>query len=301
MKEIRNKEASVRSRLLNLSKEREVDYNALLRHYFQERLLARLAVSKFRDSFALKGSFLLLVYNVPGSRLTQDIDFLGIGAINDVELLRSIFQEISEINLNDCVTYNAQKIEMVTIKESADYQGQRIYIPCSMGAIKSRIQIDIGFGDKLLKNPREIVLPVLLAGDEDFRLNAYQIETSLAEKFESIVSLGMANSRMKDFYDIVFIALALHVNKNELSKSLKLTFGRRGNSLQNAHYILSAEFRSSPIMNKKWELFLSSRNLSMEFPFMEVITRIESFLKPCIDEPESNAVWNPEAFRWEKL
>ena len=123
MKEIRNKEASIRSRLLNLSKEREVDYNALLRHYFQERLLARLAVSKFRDSFALKGSFLLLVYNVPGSRLTQDIDFLGIGAINDVELLRSIFQEISEINLNDCVTYNAQKIEMVPSKNQRTIRG----------------------------------------------------------------------------------------------------------------------------------------------------------------------------------
>ena len=301
MKTIKDKEASIKSRLLNISKIREVDYNALLRHYFQERFLARLAVSQFKNFFILKGSFLFLAYNIPGSRLTQDIDFLGRTISSDYKILIPVFREIAEIKLDDGVIFDVQKIETAIIKESAKYQGQRIYIPCSMGSIKNRIQIDIGFGDKLTKQPMEIELLSLISENANSRLNAYYLETALAEKFESIVALGMVNSRMKDFYDLIFIASGFPLNGTDLANSIKLTFDQRKNNLGSAKYIFSTEFSESEVMQKKWSSFLTSRDLSVNFSFQEVVNRIEIFLKPCLNTEDFKAVWNPEKFRWEEV
>lgn len=300
MKTIKNKEASIKSRLLNLSKSRDVDYNALLRHYFQERFLARLAVSPFKNFFILKGSFLFLVYNIPGSRLTQDIDFLGKTISGDVNTLIPVFKEIAEITLDDAVHFNVQKIETVIIKESVDYQGQRIFIPCSMGSIKSRIQIDIGFGDTLTKQPMEIELLSVISENASSKLNAYYLEAALAEKFESIVALGIVNSRMKDFYDLFFIASGFQLNGADLANSIKLTFDQRKNKLGSAEYIFSGEFSTSEVMQKKWSSFLSSRDLTFNLSFQEVVTYIEKLINPCLTKGNFKAVWNPDKFIWDE-
>jgi hypothetical protein len=300
MKEIKNMEASIKSRLLNISKVRDVDYNALLRHYFQERFLARLASSRFKDSFILKGSFLFLAYKIPGSRLTQDIDFLAYSISNDEAELKNIFREITDLKLDDCVVFDSSKIKSELINESGIYQGFRIFIPCSMGAIKNRIQIDIGYGDKLSKLPIEIDVPVLLPENGNLKLIAYNLETSLAEKFESIVSLGLVNSRMKDFYDLLFFASGFSLNSKELINSIKLTFDQRKTNLIEAENIFSSEFSENEVMQRKWDSFLSSRSLTVKPTFNEVINQLEKFIKPCLIEGNFDAIWNPEKFFWEK-
>jgi len=167
--------------------------------------------------------------------------------------------------------------------------------------IKSRLQIDLGFGDVLCRDPVKLEFPVILKEFEKPGILAYRIETALAEKFEAIVALHLLNSRMKDFYDIIFIASNFRLTHGSVSESINATFRQRGTKLENSKRIFESQFKRNPEMQTQWTAFLSRKKLQFEMNFEAVVTQIESFLKPCIDEPESNVVWNPEAFRWEKL
>ena len=218
--------ASVRARLLNIARRSGQDYNRALIRYAQERLLFRLSVSPFRDNFILKGALLFLSYDMPDLRPTKDIDFLCSGVMNDVDGIKSMLDEVASIKSDDGVSYYANTIAIEPIAEESEYGGLRVTLECSVGGARNVLQIDIGFGDKIVAGPVDIDYPVLL----DFpapRIRVYSLESAIAEKFEAIVRFNIVTSRMKDFYDLAYVARHHKIRADALSEALAITFTTR--------------------------------------------------------------------------
>jgi hypothetical protein len=196
-----NVPASVRQRLLNLAHQTKQDFGLLLMKYALERLLYRLSVSPHRDIFVLKGALLFDLWTHQPYRPTRDLDLLGCGD-SSLERYRKLFSEICTQTVeDDGVSFFADTVTAERIRDDEDYEGVRLVLQARLGAARISLQIDIGFGDVITPSPVEVEYPTLL----DFpapKLRAYPKETVVAEKFEAMVKLGIANSRMKDFYDL---------------------------------------------------------------------------------------------------
>lgn len=192
---------SVRARLLKVAKERGEQFQYTLTLYAIERLLVRLAASKHGDTFVLKGAMLFRVWSSITHRATKDLDLLGSGA-PDLDRLASVFAEICTVAVeDDGIQYDPASVRAARIKEDADYEGVRITLRANLGTARLELQVDVGFGDAITPAPVEIVFPTLLPMPAP-RLLAYPKETVVAEKLNALVELGVANSRMKDFFDL---------------------------------------------------------------------------------------------------
>jgi predicted nucleotidyltransferase component of viral defense system len=198
-----NKGASIRQKLLNISKSKEenVTFQTIIVRYLHERLLFRLSQSEYKNHFFLKGGALIYALDNKITRPTKDLDLLGQSVPGDLESVKTIFQEICSINDNDAVTFLAETITVEPIKEEDKYEGVRLHIDGKFDSIKQRLQVDIGFGDVIFPEPQIIHYPLLLSENSPVELKTYTIESIIAEKVHAMVVLGLANSRMKDFYD----------------------------------------------------------------------------------------------------
>jgi len=296
-KEVKNIAISVRNRLLNISNESKRDYNAILRQYFQERFLYRVSISPYRSQFILKGAFLLMTNKISKFRPTKDIDFLGISVSSEVDDCSVIIKEIASVNTDDGVEFIADKIEGKKIKESADFDGVRIKVPYKMDTIKGYFSIDIGFGDKITNGPYEIDYPTLL----DFpspKILVYSFDSAVAEKFEAIIKLNFITSRMKDFYDLIFIAENNSFNINVLRKAVIETFENRGTNLEDSYIIFEAVFKNNQQKQTQWVSFIQLNKLDLKISFYEAVTKIQSFIEPIFDKVTKNN-WNPQKWEWE--
>jgi predicted nucleotidyltransferase component of viral defense system len=197
---IKNMGASVLARLLNLSKQRQQPFQLILTYYVLERLLYRLSQTEHQDRFILKGAMLLITWLEDSHRPTRDVDFLAIGNDDQEEMVR-VFRQICSVSCNDGVAFDADSVQIERIREETEYGGLRITANATVDQARVRAVVDIAFGDAVEPGLQEIDIPVML----DFpapHLRAYAPETVIAEKFQAMVMLGRANSRMKDFYDI---------------------------------------------------------------------------------------------------
>ena len=185
-----SKESSIKDRLKNIARETGKDYNFLCIQYLQERFLARLSRSNFRENFILKGALLLLVYRIPMARPSKDIDFLGSQTSNAPGDIREIIQAIAEIELEDGVTFIPEDMHVETIAADAEYGGIRAKISATVGGDRYRLLLDIGFGDTIVEGPLDMNYPTLL-DTEPPTIKVYSLESSLAEKWEAIVRFGM--------------------------------------------------------------------------------------------------------------
>jgi hypothetical protein len=209
--EIRNIEASVRARLANVAKAQGSDFGFILRLYFLERFLYRLGASRYRDSFLLKGALLFFARADeearPFARPTKDIDLEALAMQPDFEQLANIFRVVAEIvSTNDAVRFDAASISIEAIREDDRYGGIRLHLDAYLGRAHDRIQIDVGFGDAVTPGPVELSYPTMLDTVPAPDLTAYPIETVIAEKWEATVSLGEANTRLKDAIDLEELA-----------------------------------------------------------------------------------------------
>jgi hypothetical protein len=202
-----NMAASARQRLLNLARERKEDFGLILTKYGLERVLYRMARSKHRGAFILKGALLFELWTEQRYRPTRDADFLARGA-NNPQRFSAIFKEICEVDVeDDGLRFDAATVTAERITEDADYQGVRVKFVGFLDNARIPIQIDLGFGDVITPAPVETEIPSLLDMPRG-KLLTYPRESVVAEKFEAMVSLGLANSRMKDFYDVWSLRLA---------------------------------------------------------------------------------------------
>ena len=184
-----------------LAREQKEDFSIVLTRYGLERLLYRLSQSAHRDRFVLKGAMLFQLWSGHPHRPTRDLDLLGHGS-PDPERFEGIFRDICRQNVeDDGLEFQSDSVRAESMKEDEEYQGLRLKLVSRLGNARIPIQIDIGFGDAVTPEPDEVIYPTLLDGPAP-TLKAYPRETVVAEKFQAMVMLGIANSRMKDFYDL---------------------------------------------------------------------------------------------------
>lgn len=282
MSPTKNVAASVRARLLNLARENGEDYNRILLRYVQERLLYRLSRSKHSGDFVLKGAALFSLWDGQPHRPTKDTDFLGFGD-PDPARLRDLFRDIIEVPCpEDGLVFDAQAIEAAPIREQALYDGIRITVPVALDTFKTKTQVDVGFGDATVPEPIEAEFPTLLDLPPP-RVRAYRPETVIAEKLEAIVSLGMANSRMKDFYDLDVLFARAAFDRRALKEAVAATFDRRATSIPNSRPVgLSVGFARDPSHQKQWSAFLKRVGAGAA-ELEETVDRIWAFLKTLSD------------------
>lgn len=259
-KETKNVAVSVRNRLLNISTENNRDYNAILRDYFQERFLYRISISQYRTNLVLKGAFLLMTKDISKFRPTKDIDFLGISIPSEVDEATNIIKEIASIRYDDGVEFEIENIKGTKIKEDAEFEGVRFKIPYRMDTIKGNFSIDISFGDIITNGPFEIEFPVLL-GFPVPKILVYSLESAVAEKIEVIVNLNFVTSRMKDFYDLIFIAKTKSFDRLKLKKAIIDTFKNRETNLEDMATIFSDNFKNDLQKQKQWLSFIQLNKL----------------------------------------
>ena len=216
MREPTNMGASVRARLLKLSKDRNQPFQLLLTRYVLERLLYRLSGTAHRDRFVLKGAMLMTAWFEDPFRPTQDLDLLGTGT-PDPDAMLGIFREICAVEANDGVVFDVQALAIDRVREELEYGGLRIKTNATVDGARIRVLIDIGFGDAVEPGLDDLDLPVLLDLPSP-RLRAYPQETVIAEKFQAMVMLGRANSRMKDLYDIWVLSRCYEFTGDRLAR-----------------------------------------------------------------------------------
>jgi len=296
-KEIKNIGASMRDKLLNLSKETGRDYNALLRQFFQERFLYRLSISHYRDVLILKGALLLVSYNISKYRPTRDVDFLSNIVSNNMEDCKNIISEIVKIDAKDGIVFNDEKIKAELITEESDYNGIRISVPYKMDTIIGNLSIDIGYGDKIVDGPVELDYPTLINLPSP-KLMVYSLESSIAEKFEAIVKLNFQTSRMKDFYDIMFIAGSKPFQSKTLKEALETTFKVRETKLSERKVIYEEEFKHDKTKQVQWNSFIIKNKLNADNEFKKVVEKLKNFIEPLFINGKEKK-WNPEKWEWE--
>lgn len=196
-----NRIASIRQRLLDRARARGEDFQLVLDRFAVERLLYRLSISPHREQFLLKGAMLFAVWFDQPHRPTRDADFLGFGPAGPGRLA-GIARELCTIPSDDGLLFDAASITVEPIREEASYDGLRIRLRAALGVARCHGQWDVGFGDVVTPGPVEIKYPVLLDELPAPQLRVYPRETVFAEKLEAIATLGIANSRMKDFFDL---------------------------------------------------------------------------------------------------
>ncbi len=202
---LKNVAASVHQRLLNISKQRKRPFNELLQYYALERWLYRMSRSEFRERLVLKGALMLLVWDIPVTRPTRDIDLLG-RLSNDLESVRSVIADVCRVPVvDDGMNYDPASVITERISAEAEYEGVRAKFQGHLGRARVPMQIDIGFSDIITPGPVEITYPSIL-GMPLAQIGAYNRETVIAEKFESMVKRAELNSRIRDFFDVWALA-----------------------------------------------------------------------------------------------
>jgi predicted nucleotidyltransferase component of viral defense system len=293
----KNPAASIRARLLALAQSKGQDYQRILGRYAIERFLYRLGNSTYRDRFAIKGATLFTLWTGETHRPTKDLDLLGWGssAIREVE---ETIRSICKVEGNDGILFDGESVEGTRIKEEDEYEGVRVKFHAVLAGARIPMQVDIGFGDAVYPEPEFAPFPVLLPMEPPV-IRAYPREAAIAEKFNAMVVLDIRNSRMKDFYDIWFMANTWTFEMATLRNSILASFERRGLAMpQDVPFALTEEFLGDPQKKQQWNAFVSrlypgSDSTSLE----EVGALLRAFVLPCIlPAPTANSTarhWTP--------
>ena len=277
----RNISASVRDRLLNKARAEKLDYNLLLTRYVLERMLYRLSISKQRDQFILKGALLFdLWFDVP-HRPTHDADFLGFGSA-EIPHIEETFRDICRIEVEDGIAFQPDTVKAAEIRKEANYAGVRVTLLGMLDSARCPVQIDIGFGDAVVPGPDEVHYPVILGEMPGPHLHVYPRYTVVAEKLEALTSLGMLNSRMKDYFDLWILAKHSDFDGQILSRAVAATFDRRRTAIPAGVPIgLSDEFINDAQKGKQWQAFLR-KNALEPIPLATVVGDLRDFLMPVL-------------------
>jgi hypothetical protein len=265
----------------------------LFEFYLLERFLHRLSISPYRDRFVLKGGLLLTVLGA--RRPTRDADVLAQGVGGDEDNLLAVVQEISGIAADDGITFDASAARAAVIREHAAYPGLRISVPATLGTARLQLRLDVNFGDPV--GPREIEYPTLLA-EEPIDLLGYPVEAVIAEKVETMISRGDANTRERDYADVLALSKVHPVEARRLRQALERTAAHRGTQLMPLAQTLDT---LPTVRQRDWKAFLDrSRLTTMPESFEEAVAEVANFADPIIHNDPDLIRWNPSIGEWER-
>jgi hypothetical protein len=278
----KNIAASVHQRLLKKAKESSRPFNEILQHFAIERFIYRLSKSPHADRFILKGALMFSAWTGSTSRPTMDIDLL-VNIENSTDLIVAVFKDACGTEVeNDGIVFHKDTVTATRITEDADYKGVRVLLRGNLSSIRLFLQIDIGFGDVIIPKPDRVKYPVLL----DFpppELDGYTMESTVAEKFQAMVKLGLFNSRMKDFYDIWFLSCRFDFKGETLIEAIEKTFEKRKTSLISEPSIFNPTFMKDDTKQAQWQGFIKKTKLTdAPTSFEDVAVGIKIFLQPVV-------------------
>jgi hypothetical protein len=280
-----NLPASVAARLLNRANDEHVDYQTLLTNYCFERFLYRLGKSSVKDRFLLKGAMLLRAWTDQPYRATRDLDLLRRGD-ESFEAIRSDLRIICATKVEpDGVEFDATAIRVAAIRAEGEYAGARAHLAARCHSARLELQIDMGSGDSVWPAPRSIEYPTLLEFPNP-KILAYPREAVVAEKLEAMVVLGDRNSRIKDFFDVHYLAKTFEFDRLKLTEAIRRTFARRRTPIPSeAPIALTPRYWENPSRPIQVRAFARRAGLKLPDPFSrEIATSLESFLMPIIED-----------------
>lgn len=267
---------AIKDKLKNISKEKNVDFNSVMRFYMYDRFVERLSKSKYKDNFILKGGFYLSKLFGIESRSTMDIDTAIRKSKFSEENIIKMLTEIININIDDNVKFKIEKIE--PIRSEDEYGGFRITIDFILENIKDKFHVDVATGDSIYPGPENYNYESLIS-EEVYKVWSYNLETVLAEKIETIFSKLETNSRMKDYYDIYLIYKFKFskINKAKLRGAVQRTFQTRHFS---ADLITCLNIvKNSRILNDRWRSYARKNNYAKNLDFTKTVHCLEKFVE----------------------
>ena len=283
--------ASVQARLVERSRELGVEHQLTLARFGGERLLYRLSKSAFADRFILKGAALLLLWLGEPIRPTKDVDLLDFGDTS-AEALKRVFVELCAIeSSDDGLTFLPDSVHVEAIREDQEYGGMRVKLMAMLGNVRIPLQVDIGAGDAVVPAPEVLDYPGLLDLPRA-RLRAYRPETSIAEKTEAMVRLALANSRMKDFFDIHRLAETRTFDGETMRLAVAATFTRRGIEIPDERPLaLTSEFADDAQKKIQWAAFVRRARRPDLADLPAIIATLDRFLWPVLQAAAQGEAW----------
>ena len=292
--------ASVLARLKNKAAESGRSYQLCLQLFCQEEFLRRLEKSKYAENLVLKGGLFLYSLTDFGSRVTVDVDFLLRKISNTPEQLRGILEEIIAVHTgNDFVAFEIKDVAPIAVAKK--YAGIGVSIVARIKNTRTPFGIDFGVGDVIVPKQEKRKIPTQL---DDFvapTVNTYSIETTVAEKIDAILSLMEFSSRMKDYYDIYYLANKFDFDGATLTEALKKTFENRGHSFTIEQFEQVMSFDNDEAMQKKWKAFVRKIDIKTD-DYSTVLKTIKVFLtKPftaAVGGKEFTPKWSANNGEW---
>ncbi|MFZ5505666.1 MAG: nucleotidyl transferase AbiEii/AbiGii toxin family protein [Pseudomonadota bacterium] len=267
----RNLAASIRARLKQRADATKQDFNLILTHYGLERLLYRLSISPHADTYLLKGALLFSLWYDQPHRPTRDADLLGFGP-DDIDTAVAAFREICAAEVADGIAFDPASIKGSVIRKEAGYGGVRIDLLAKLDGARITLQVDIGFGDAVTPAPESVSYPVMLDDLPEPQLRSYPKYTVVAEKFHAVCLLGMANTRMKDYFDLWVLLTEGALQSTELRRAIDATFARRQLQVPDTTPSgLSEAFARDTAKSAQWTAFLKKNRLP-ELKLVDVVT-----------------------------
>jgi hypothetical protein len=275
--------ASIRARLTNRARQTGRPFQEVLTHFTLERFLYRLSRSPHAERFVLKGALMLRAWAAPQSRPTRDADFLGRGDPSVEEMVR-VMREVCAVAVEpDGLAFDPDSVRGERTRPDEAYQGIRIHLVGHLGQARTAVKLDVGFGDAVVPAPVELDYPTILDLPAP-RLRGYTRESVVAEKFQAMVALGEVNSRLKDFYDVWFLAQHFDFEAAVLVAAVGTTFARRGTDLPRAPLPLAEGYGQDDRRSTQWRAFLRRSGMEdVPLRFPDVVEALRAFLQPVVD------------------
>lgn len=281
-REVTNVAASVRQRLLNLARERGEEFQLVLMRFALERFLFRLGISQHADRLVLKGALLFAAWSDAPHRATRDADFLGSGD-NTPDAVMTLVREVisgSPVE-DDGIAFPLESMTAERMGEDREYEGIRIRLDADLDGAQIPVLLDIGFGDAVGVPLDLIDFPTLL-DHEPPRVRAYPPEVVIAEKFEAMVKLGIANTRMKDLSDVAEMSQSMAFDGERLIAAVSATFQRRGTAMPKTPAVFTSAFAEDPAKRAQWRAF--QRRIGASDGDLRMVTeQLHDFLGPIAD------------------
>jgi hypothetical protein len=276
--------ASVRARLLKISKERHVDFTLMLVNYAAERFLYRLSRSSRRAQFVLKGAMLFAVRINEPYRTTRDLDLLGTSNLSESAIEEAVREIAATPAYDDGVRFDLSTLQIVSIRDESRYGGLRVILLAHLDGARIHVQIDVGFGDVVSPVAVDLEFPTLLCDMPAPNVLAYPTETVVAEKLQAMVDLGRSNSRMKDFADIAMAARRVSFDGEVLVGAVRATFRCRQTPLPTGEIVaLGDEFTTDQQALANWRAFAGRNKLESFESLAQVVSELRLFLLPVLE------------------
>lgn len=294
--------ASVLTRLKNISKDGNINFQQMLMLFSQEELLRRISVSNYNDKLILKGGFLLFSLSQSAFRPTVDSDYLLHDFSNDLDSIKNIINEIINIeNENDFISYEIKKFEEIAKQQK--YSGIRANLISKIKNTRTHISLDFAVGDIIIPEVQKRELKSILSDFKSASILTYSLESIISEKLDAIITRMELTSRMKDFYDIYYIASNYDFKSRTIKEAMYQTLNYRNtaydiNTIDNILRLTSDEQ-----LFKRWNNFCS-QVIGEDLDFKIIVKLIVMFLNPpfkaMIENKNVNQIWNSQSQNWNK-